>query len=377
MKLEPFALERWFARYEFAVEHMLSGSDCESLSVAELLDLAPGAREELLSLRLGYTEAPGHPALRERIAGLYRNIAPEQVLVFCGAEEAIYTFFQVLLEPGDQVIVQWPCYQSLRSVPASLGAEAAPWRMDPEQGWALDPEELPRLAGPRAKALVLNSPHNPTGGVVSDAARDAALGLARERGLRILSDEVYRGLEYGGEYAQGMAPALCDLDRRAVSIGVMSKTYGLPGLRIGWAACRDREFLGRMAAHKDYTTICCPAPSELLARVGLLAGARLAGRSLGLIRSNLALAEEFFARRADRFQWLAPQAGPIAFPRLAHGQDAEPLCVAAAEQGGVLLLPGRVFGPEYAAHFRLGLGRASFPQALDALGRFLETRQGR
>jgi aspartate/methionine/tyrosine aminotransferase len=195
--------------------------------------------------------------------------------------------------------------------------------------------------------------------------------FADTHGIVLFSDEVYRGLEH--DDADRLPPA-CSLSESAVSLGVMSKTYGLAGLRIGWVATRNAAVLSRMAALKDYTTICASAPSEFLAELALRNGNAIAARNRGIIAANLALLDEFFARHADRFFWRRPAAGPIAFPRLRVG-DIETFCGALLESCGVLLLPGTVYG-DMGNHFRIGFGRRNMPDALARLEESLTRAPG-
>jgi aspartate/methionine/tyrosine aminotransferase len=369
MQLPPFALERFFARHEFAARHLLCASDCESMSVGELLAMEPGAAERLAGLRLGYTESPGGPALRAAISRLYRSVGPDDVLVTSGAEEAIFLFMHAALSPGDGLVVHHPCYQSLAEVARSVGCRLVPWTAREEDGWELDPRDLPRLAG-GARGIVLNLPHNPTGYLMDRLRFEQTVRFAEERGIVLFSDEVYRGLERTPADA---LPAAADLSAAAVSLGVMSKTYGLPGLRIGWIATRNQGVRRRMAEIKDYTTICAAAPSELLAETGLRHAPELARRSRRIIDDNLALLDGFFARRAGLLSWTRPLAGPIGFPRFLGG-DVDELCRGALESEGVLLAPARLFG-DGGAHFRIGFGRRSLPAALAGLERFLDRRR--
>ena len=366
MRIRPFKIERYFARWEFAVEFMLSGSDCEATTIGELLALEPGARERLEGLRLGYTESPGAPGLRAEIARIYQTIHPDEVLVMTGAEEAIFLFMNAALSPGDRVVVHTPCYQALAELPRAIGCEVAAWPGDPAQGFALDPAELERLLAPGTRVAVLNTPHNPTGWLMSRADQARVVALAGERGVTLFSDEVYRELEHDEALR---LPAACDLSPTAVSLGVMSKSYGLPGLRIGWIATHDRALLRRVAELKDYTTICASAPSELLAELGLRHREALLRRNLGLVRENLTALDGFFARHRDRFQWRAPSAGPVGFPRLLDG-DIEAFCDRLAREASVLLLPGTVFDdPDN--RFRIGFGRRNLAPALARLEQFL------
>jgi len=363
----PFKLERFFAKYEFNVRYLLCASDCESLTIQELLELEPGAAERFGHHWLGYTETAGAPSLRAEIAKLYTSIAPEEVLVHPGAEEAIYLFIQAVLQPGDHLVVHWPCYQSHFELARSLGCAVSTWAGREEQGWALDLEELRRLIRPNTRAIVLSTPHNPTGYLMAEDTLREVAAIAEQRGLWLFSDEVYRECEY--DPAQRLS-AGADLGERCVSLGSMSKTYGLPGLRIGWLASHDRDLLARIGLLKDYTTICSSAPSEFLTEVALRQRQALIARSLATIRANLALLDGFFARRAARFSWTRPMAGPVGFPRLL-GEDIDAFSDRLVRQAGVLLLPGTIFD-DPGNHFRLGFGRKNLPEALEKLEEFLE-----
>lgn len=367
MKLPPFKLERYFDRYEFKVRHLLSSSDCQSMTIAELLALEPGSEPAFQETWLGYTEAPGHPALREAIAALYEGITPEQVLVHAGAEEAIFNAMQVLTRPGDHVIVQTPCYQSLFDVAQAAGAEVTAWPGRFDGGWSFDLDSLEALIHPTTRLVVVNAPHNPTGHLFTRSELDRLVALSQSHGFLLFSDEVYRGLEPRPKLR---LPALCDLDDRGLSLGVLSKTYGLAGLRIGWIATRNRDVIRDLTSMKDYTSICNSAPSEFLATVALRHAEALAEKNRQIIDRNLTLLDSFFGRHADRFVWRRPVAGPIAFPRVVQN-SAGPLCQRLVDEAGVLLLPGGLYGPEFEAHFRIGFGRTDLPESLAALERGL------
>jgi aspartate/methionine/tyrosine aminotransferase len=371
MRLPPFALERYFSLHEFTSELLLSSSDCESMAVEELLAMEQGAADAFMRLRLGYTESTGSAALRKEISRLYRSVDPAHVLVHAGAEEAIYVFMNAALQPGDHVIVHQPCYQSLSEIARAAGCEVSPWQAREETGWALDPDELRRLVRRSTRAIVLNSPHNPTGFHMGRKQLQETVDIAEQNGIILFCDEVYRGLEYD---AADRLPAACDLGEHAVSLGVMSKTYGLAGLRIGWVATRNAAVLSLMAVQKDYTTICCSAPSELLAEVALRNGEAIAARNRSIVTDNLAALDSFFARYRDLFAWNRPLAGPVAFPRLLKG-ETDAFCDRLRAAAGVLLLPGTVYG-DAGNHFRIGFGRRNMPAAVQRLGEFLEAHGG-
>jgi len=370
MQLAPFKLERFFAQYEFNVRYLLCSSDCESVAIQDLLALEPEADNLFKRQWLGYTESLGAPELRRTICQLYITIQPEHVLLHTGAEEAIFLFMHATLQAGEHVIVHSPCYQSLFEVAQSLGCEVTRWRARSENAWQLDIEELRRAMRSNTRAVILNTPHNPTGFLMAQNDFREVNRLAQENGVTLFSDEVYRESEYR---AADRLPAACDINESAVSLGVMSKTYGLPGLRIGWIATRDAAIYAKMAALKDYTTICNSAPSEFLAALALRHRGKLAQRNVDLITSNLKIWEAFFTRHTDKFVWRRPQAGPIAFPRLL-GEDVEIFCEQLVKKAGVLLAPGTLF-EDHENHFRLGCGRKNFPEALAQLEIFLNAQK--
>jgi aspartate/methionine/tyrosine aminotransferase len=366
VEIKPFAIERFYERWEFRAELMLSSSDCESLALAELLDLEPDAQERLLGLRLGYTEVPGSLELRDAIARGHERAGPDDVLTLAAAEEGIFLAYHALLAAGDHAIVEAPCYGSALEVARSTGAEVSVWQRHYEDGWGHDVDALERLLRPHTRLIYINSPHNPTGTQMSAASFERVLELARERSLILLSDEVYRGLEH---YPDQQLPAACDAYELAISLNTVSKAYGLPGLRIGWLTSRSPELIARIRALKLYTTICSSAPSELLVALALRHAEKLVERSRRIVLANLPVVEEFIARREELFDWVRPTAGPIAFPRVRSAIDVERWCEETAASAGVLLLPGAVY--EQPSHLRIGYGRANLPLALDRLDRYL------
>ena len=361
MHIADFTLERYFARWEFAVRHVLCASDVEPFRLAELMALADDdARSRWGSLSLGYTESLGLPALRDAIAALYEQVAADDVITFAGAEEGVFLGMHALLEPGDHAVVVWPAYQSLYEVARSIGASVTLVPLD-ARDWSLDVDAVAASMRPNTRVIVVNSPHSPTGAQLAGDQMARLVMIAELHGAHLFSDEVYRFLEHT---APPLAPA-ADASPMAMSLGVMSKAFGLAGLRIGWIATRDRELRSRLARLKDYTTICNAAPSEVLALVALRAREQVLERSLGIVRANLALLDDFFGRHADKVQWVRPRAGSVCFPWLVE-RDAEAFARELVERDGVLLLPGSQFG--YAgSHFRLGYGRRDMPVALERL----------
>jgi aspartate/methionine/tyrosine aminotransferase len=365
--IEDFALERYFARWEFAVKHQLSASDVEPLTLPEVLSLADDETRRLWDgLALGYTESSGHPLLRVEIARLYQRLGAGHVLVLAGAEEGIFLAMHALVSPGDEAVVVTPAYQSLHAVPRSLGARVHEVRLRAERGWRLDLDQVAATVSRRTRVIAINFPHNPTGAHIDVETQRRLVEIADSVGAVLLSDEVYRGLEYGDERS---LPPAADLSETAVSLGVMSKSFALAGLRIGWLASRNTALLERIAKLKDYTTICSSAPSEILALMALRARDRVLERSREIVRRNLAFANGFFAERSSEFEWIAPRAGSVAFPRFTR-RNADDVAGQLAKRASVLLVPGSIFDAS-PSHFRLGLGRRDLPDALGAVGALL------
>jgi aspartate/methionine/tyrosine aminotransferase len=368
VRIADFALERFFARWEFAVEYLLCASDVEGWAMADLLDLADDETRAMWDgLKLGYTESTGHPLLRAEIAELYEHIEPDDVLTFAGAEEAIFCLITALLGPGDHAVVTWPGYQSLYEVGRAGGADVTLHELREDQRWSLDIERLVDSLRPSTRLVIVNAPHNPTGMLPTHGEWSRLADACSDRGIHLLADEVYRYLELD---AADRLTAGADLFDRGISLGVMSKSFALAGLRIGWLATRDRDLLDRCARMKDYTTICSSAPSEVLALIGLRAREEVLRRSHAMVMSNLGRLDAFFADHADRLAWVRPRGGSIGFPRLLGPEPIEAFAASLVEREGVLLLPGSAF--EHAGnHFRIGFGREDLPAALAGLERLL------
>jgi aspartate/methionine/tyrosine aminotransferase len=364
----PFKLERYFAKHEFSARYLLSPSDCECLSLRELLALADDKTRALWeSLSLGYTESPGHPLLRAEIARHYANLKPEQVMT-CVPEEGIFLLMHALLAPGDHVIAVTPSYQSLTELARAIGCEVTAWPLAVQGGgWALDPDALRRAWTSRTKLLVLNFPNNPTGYLPAQAEFEAILSQARERDVFVFCDEMYRGLE---DEAGSRLPSVADVYAQGIALSGLSKAYALPGLRMGWLATSAPGLVERWLMLKDYTTICHSAPSEILALMALRAGEAILRRNLAIIRANRAQAERFCAEHPRLFRWLVPGAGSIAFPQWRGTEPMDDFCERLVKQKSVMMAPASLFdfpGP----HFRIGLGRRNLPEALEQVRAFL------
>jgi aspartate/methionine/tyrosine aminotransferase len=370
MPIPPFKLERYFAQYEFKLKYLLSPSDCESLSMDELLQLAsPESLALWQGLRLGYTESQGHPRLRSEIAGMYQHIRPGNVIL-AAPEEAIFIAMHTLLEPGDQVVALSPVYQSLHELARSIGCEVISWTLQPgaDNGWHLDFAQLEGSLTDHTRLLVINFPHNPTGHTLTPLELDEVIRLARKHNLILFSDEMYRLLEY--DPSTQLSP-VCDLYEKGISLSGLSKSFALPGLRLGWLASQEGAFLERWLAFKDYTTICSSAPSEILGLIALQNKERILQRNLDIIHNNLESAGRFFSQHARSFAWFGPRAGSVAFPKWLGPGTVEQFCQEVLDQQGVMIVPGSLFDFP-GDHFRIGLGRKNLPEALEMVAEYLK-----
>ena len=369
MPIHPFKLERYFAKYEFKVKYLLSPSDCESIPMDELLQMACAESLDLWNgLRLGYTESQGHPHLRSEVASLYRHIPTGNVII-AAPEEAIFIAMQTMLKPGDQVVTVSPAYQSLHEIARSIGCEVTNWTLQPgpENDWHLDFDRLADSLTGRTRMLVINFPHNPTGHTLTLGELDSVIELARKHDLYLFSDEMYRLLEYE---PNTQLPPVCDLYEKGISLSGLSKSFALPGLRIGWLATQESPLMEGWLAFKDYTTICNCAPGEILGLIALQNKERILRRNLEIIHANLEYAEQFFGEHARNFAWFGPKAGSIAFPKWLGNQPVDGFCQNILDKQGVMIVPGSLFDFP-GNHFRVGLGRKNLPEALERVAAYL------
>lgn len=375
VKIQPFLIERFYAKYEFSTPYMLSSSDAESFTIEEILNLDGEQQKEnnvdgMLEFSLGYTESQGSPLLREEIAKLYPSLNKEQILVFSGAEEGIFTFMNAVLSENDHIIVQSPCYQSLYAVAQANNVDIDYWEMNEEANWKPDIFKLQSLIKENTRAIIINTPNNPTGYNFTDTEFDEIINICRKNNLILFSDEVYRLSEYSNQTRLQNA---ADKYENAISLGVLSKPLGLPGLRIGWIATQNSKLLEKFKTFKDYTTICGSGPSEFLATIALRNVNKLIDRNYAIVQTNLAVLRKFIKQYSILFEWIEPEAGNIGFVRILFSENVERFCLDLIEMKGVLLLPSTTYN--YGTqHFRIGFGRKNFPEALSLLEEYVREK---
>ncbi len=366
--MRDFALEVYFSKWEFAAKYHLTASDAQSMTLGELLGHAsPADRARFENLHLGYTETFGAKPLLNQIAATYDAITPDQLLCFAGAQEGIYVAMRTLLGADDHCIVVTPNYQSAETIPLSICAVSGV-PLDENDHWSLDLDRVKALIRPNTRLISINFPNNPTGAILPRATFDGLVTLCRQHGIWLFSDEVYRLIERDPAIR---LPQVADVYERGISLNVMSKSYGLPGLRIGWLAAQDREFLAACERYKHYLSICNSAPSELLAEIALKAREPILARNRAIVRTNLALLTAFFAEFPELFDWREPDGSCVGFLPYKGADGVEAFTTRLVAETGVLLLPSSIYtselGPVPAAYFRIGFGRHGMAEALAVL----------
>lgn len=369
MKLPIFQLEEYLTRYEFSAKYLLCCSDAQTFSVAELLEMAsPEDRKLWDHLSLKYTEPYGHPLLRESIAStLYPGLSAKNILCFAGAEEGIFSAFSVLCKPDEHVIVLTPCYQSLAEIPKFKGALVTELLLKEKEQWKINLNEIKNHINPKTTGIIINFPHNPTGQVIEETELMELIDICKQHDLWLFSDEVYRLL--GNPNKAWAKPAAC-LYPKALSLGVMSKAFGMPGLRIGWIACQDEEIIHQMKMMKDYLSICNSAPAEILALIALQNMDQILKRNNIIVKKNLLMLDDFFKEYDYLFEWVRPQGGCVGFVKYKQAEKVDAFCESLVKERSVLLMPASIYNHP-SNHFRIGFGRENMPEALAQLKAFL------
>ncbi len=358
MKLETFALERWMTTWETVVSFDIAESGIHPLTTTELFDLLPederaAALDGLLELRLGYTEARGTERLRAEVARTYDDVSPGEIIVTTRAIEANFLLFTSLLSPGDHVVSVYPAYQQLHSVAKAIGCEVTPWTIsEQDHRFAFDVDQLERLVRPGTRLIVVNTPHNPSGAILSQADLERVYGIAESAGAMVLCDEAYRWLDLPD--GEPLASPMRNLGPRAISVGTVSKPFGLPGLRIGWIAATS-EIVQACWSTRDYTSLSPAGLSDYLATIAIRHREALISRNHQIVRENLETADHWFDEHADLATWDRPRGGLLALMRYAPQRSSSEVADLLARKHSVMLAPGSAFG--YEGHLRIGIGQ--------------------
>ncbi len=373
-EFQPFVMERMMSKYEQTVDYNLSESGVHPIPLGELLAGHPEALKALLATDLNYPHVEGIPALRRAIAALYQGADPENVLVTVGAIEANYLAVRTLLSPGDEIVVMLPNYMQIWGIAKNHGLALKTFRLREERGWAPDLDELAAQVSAATKVIAICNPNNPTGRILTEAEMDGVVAVAERVGAWILADEVYRGAERTTDVE---SPSFYGRYPRVIATGSMSKAYGMPGLRIGWAVAPPEVIDGLWARH-EYLAISATMLANQLAAFALSPEIRptILGRTRRYLREGFPALEGWLAGHGDTFQLTPPQASAVAFLRYRLAINSSELTDRLRREKSVLIVPGDHFGMDRFLRVSFGLPHEVLVPALDHLHDLIEELAG-
>ena len=371
MKIKPFGVEIWMNQYETQCAYNLAETCVESLTVAQLLDLA-GKRgailDELLPLKLTYGAIEGSERLRNNIASMYAHQKPENVTITHGAIGANALVYATLVEPGDRVISVLPTYQQHYSIPESLGADVQIHKLREENAFLPDLDAIERLITSKTKLIALTNPNNPTGSVMDRAMMQRIADMAARVGAYVLCDEVYRGVDQGGD---ALTVSMADLYERGISTGSMSKAFSLAGLRLGWIV-GPRDLIHAVSIHRDYNTISVGMLDDHFASIALEHRDAILKRNRAIVRENLAILDRWVAEE-PAISYVKPKGGTVALLKYDLDMPSRDFCVRLLEAEGVMFTPGSALDMEGYVRIGYANNRAVLEEGLPRVSRFLRT----
>jgi len=367
---QPQTAQQFFERHEVENAKVnLSASALEPVSLGELLSFSPGSEDRFRNNRLDYTPRHGSPILLENISKLYNTLGAENILVTSGVDDALGMLSLALLKSGDRVVVLCPTYPPHVQLPAHFGAQVIPWRATEENGWAPDLDELRKLVSVPTRMVIAGFPQNPTGFMPDKAYASEMIEIVTNSGAVLISDEIYAGLPAGSDLS---GSNLADQDDRVISLNGLSKTYGLPGLRVGWIASKNKAVMASIKSTRDLFNAYTPNPVEILAEIALVNKDKLYKRNASIVSAGAVASAEFFRKHSDLFEWKAPQAGVLSFPKWLGPGGARNLSERLIADVSIALAPGECFdaGDD---NLRFSVGQRSVVDGLDQLHHYLET----
>ena len=378
MKFPEYRLASYQQQTGPQTRFAMGGSAPAPVSLSELLALASDdERSWWDEFSLGYTPGQGSEDLREVIAGLYPGLAAENILVTAGALEAITIAYHAVLNPGDNVQIITPVFEPLAIVAESIGAnlnrvallKSSPKSSSISSGqWQLDMDDWLDNLLPTTKMVTLNFPHNPTGTMISQLHQQMIIDSCRDYGCWLFSDEVFRGLE---QSSRDRLPAVASVYEKGISLGVMSKAFGLGGVRVGWIACQDKNLLNRMQQIKSFLSICNGRADEILSKIAINHVKEIRARNNALLQDNLTLIDQTKDKLAEFLRWYQPQAGCVAFPEIIKNYETGRfLAKNLLHNTGVNVVPGDCF-LQGEKHIRVGFGQKEFAKTWQLFSEYL------
>jgi aspartate/methionine/tyrosine aminotransferase len=368
-KIPLFEMERYQSKYWHVVTHDLSESGVLPMTIRDLLGPAADA-EAFLSTTLGYPLSEGSPASREAIADWYPGASADNVTIMNGGSEANLLTLWSLLRQQDRLAFMVPNYCQGLGVGAVFGKAVDTFRLVPDgDRWALDLDSLDDAVGKRTRAIMVCNPNNPTGAALTEGEIEAVIEVADRAGAWIVADEIYRGAEVDSDVT---SPTFWGRYDRVVVTSGLSKAFGMPGLRVGWAVA-PTKIVERIWRRHDYTTLTPGVISDQLTAWTMQPGVREAilGRTRAIIRANLPPTEAWFSAQ-PALRYRRPAAGAIAFAEVDLPITTRELVERVREERSVLLVPGEMFGIDNGIRIGFGYRIDETMQALALVSETLE-----
>ena len=357
MQIAEFKIEEWMNKYEASAKYDLTTTCISPLCINEL-----PFSNDIFSVKLGYGEITGSERLKTAIQSLYTK--KHAITVTHGAIGANQLIFLSLLEKGDEVISIVPTYQQHYSIPEALGCKVTLFFLKEENNWLPDLEELDKIITPKTKLLCLNNPNNPTGAVIPDIMLEKIVEIAQKNKVWILSDEVYRGLNLSGNpYSKSIA----DIYERGISVGSMSKTYSLPGLRVGWVAAEE-GLINEINHQRQYNTISISTLDDYFSAIALENKDFIAKRNFKIMNERINILKNWLDN-TPKVHCILPKGGTTALLKYNFDIPSGELCRTLQQKTGVALLPGETL--EMEGYVRLGYCADNLEPALEKFGKFL------
>ena len=372
MEIKTFEVEEWMNKYEDDARYNIAETCVESLKVGELLDIAAIDREKffdnIAETKLTYGAIPGSVELRNEITELYhKKKTINNVIVTNGGIGANFLAIFTLVRPGDEVVAVYPTYQQLYSLPEALGAKVRRLRTEPEDGFIPDMNKLRSLVKSNTKAIVINTPNNPTGACFGEEIMKEIAEIADKVGAWVLCDEVYRGLEHNGSYS---VPSIADIYEKGIGTSSMSKVYSLAGLRLGWVTANE-WFIKECFRHRDYNIISCGMIDDALAAIALKNKKKILERNIKILLENKKVLTDW-VEKTEGVSFTVPNSGTTALIKYDHDMESEEFCRRMFEYNGAFVVPGSCF--EFENHFRIGYApkKEVLIEGLHAIDSFLQ-----
>jgi aspartate/methionine/tyrosine aminotransferase len=373
MRIETFEMERLQSQWENVVDCDLSESGTRAVSLDELKEWG-FELEPLLRTPLSYSQTNGTIELRESIARMYPGTTADNIMVTNGSSEANYLVMAALVEQGARVAFETPNYMQAKGLGAYWsGQPTESFRLRFDAKWEPDWEEFERAVKPGTKLVYLTNPNNPTGTVLSEAARGRIVRRCEEVGAWILSDEVYIGSEIDGPQTKTLHGA----SERVVVVSGLSKAFGIPGVRIGWIVGPPWLAAEAWRLH-DYTTIGPSKLSDAIACFAVRADIRekLFARTKRIVREQLPLVQAFVKESRGLLEFNLPDATAMAFLRWRGPGSTSELCKRLLDKRSVLVVDGKLLGLDGFVRIWSGAPRDKLVEGLKRCGEELKFLHG-